>query len=42
MSTASRIPLVEPGTRPELASIEQSIITERGRISVQSKARYRD
>jgi 4-carboxymuconolactone decarboxylase len=29
-----RIPLVEPGTRPELASIEQSIVAERGRITV--------
>jgi 4-carboxymuconolactone decarboxylase len=33
MSAAPRIPLVEPGTRPELASIEQSIVAERGRIS---------
>ena len=34
MSTGPRIPLVEPGTRPELASIERSIVAERGRISV--------
>ena len=34
MSTGSRIPLVEPGTYPELASIEQSIAAERGRISM--------
>jgi AhpD family alkylhydroperoxidase len=33
MSTGPRIPLVEPGTRPELASIERSIVAERGRIS---------
>ena len=33
MSAAPRIPLVEPGTRPELAAIEQSVIAERGRIS---------
>jgi AhpD family alkylhydroperoxidase len=33
MSAAPRIPLVEPGTRPELATIEQSIVAERGRIS---------
>src|SRR5450432_378995 len=33
MNAAPRIPLVEPGTRPELASIEQSIVAERGRIS---------
>lgn len=33
MSAAPRIPLVEPGTRPELAAIEQSIVAERGRIS---------
>ena len=28
-----RVPLVEPGTRPELADIEQSILAQRGRIS---------
>ena len=28
-----RVPLVEPGTRPELAEIEQSIMAQRGRIS---------
>ena len=28
-----RVPLVEPGTRPELAEIEASILAERGRIS---------
>jgi 4-carboxymuconolactone decarboxylase len=33
MSTGARIPLVEPGTDPELASIERSIAAERGRIS---------
>ena len=29
-----RVPLVEPGTRPELAEIEQRILGERGRISL--------
>jgi 4-carboxymuconolactone decarboxylase len=29
-----RIPLVEPGTRPELAEIERAIFAERGRISL--------
>ncbi len=29
-----RIPLVEPGTRSELASIEEAIAAERGRVSV--------
>jgi len=33
MSVVPRIPLIEPGTRPELAAIEQSIAAERGRIS---------
>jgi AhpD family alkylhydroperoxidase len=33
MSSRPRIPLVEPGTRPELAAIEQSIVAERGRVS---------
>ena len=28
-----RVPLVEPGTRPELADIEKSILAQRGRIS---------
>ena len=28
-----RVPLVEPGTRPELAEIEASIFAQRGRIS---------
>ena len=28
-----RVPLVEPGTRPELAEIEASILAQRGRIS---------
>ncbi len=29
-----RVPLVEPGTRPELAAIESRIMAERGRISL--------
>ena len=29
-----RVPLVEPGTRPELAEIEGRILAERGRISL--------
>jgi 4-carboxymuconolactone decarboxylase len=29
-----RVPRVEPGTRPELAGIERSILAERGRISL--------
>jgi 4-carboxymuconolactone decarboxylase len=33
MSGSPRIPLIEPGTRPELAAIERSIAAERGRIS---------
>ena len=33
-----RIPLVEPGTRPELAELEREIIAERGRISVLYRA----
>jgi len=33
MSDGPRIPLIEPGTRPELAAIERSIVVERGRIS---------
>jgi AhpD family alkylhydroperoxidase len=31
--TSPRIPLVQPGTRPELAEVESSIARERGRIS---------
>jgi len=34
MSAKPRISLVEPGTRPELVAIEESIKAERGRISV--------
>jgi 4-carboxymuconolactone decarboxylase len=34
MSSEPRIPLVEPGTRAELASIEQAIVAERGRITL--------
>jgi AhpD family alkylhydroperoxidase len=33
MSDGPRVPLIEPGTRPELAAIERSITAERGRIS---------
>ncbi len=33
MNTATRVPPVEPGTRPELAEIEHAILAERGRIS---------
>ena len=33
MSSRPRIPLVEPGTRPELAAIEQTILAERGNIN---------
>lgn len=29
-----RVPLVEPGTRPELKTIEEGILKERGRISL--------
>ena len=29
-----RVPLVEPGTRPELAEIEARILAERGRVSL--------
>ena len=29
-----RVPLVEPGTRPELQALEQRILQERGRISL--------
>ena len=35
---AVRIPLVEPGTRPELAGLEREILAERGRISVLYRA----
>lgn len=38
MSTGPRIALVEPGTRPELSLIEQSIVAERGRISALYRA----
>lgn len=31
---APRVPLVEPGTRPELAEIEARILAERGRVSL--------
>ncbi len=34
MSATIRVPLVEPGTRPELADIEHEILAERGRISL--------
>jgi 4-carboxymuconolactone decarboxylase len=33
MSAGARVPLVEPGTRPELAAIERSITAERGHLS---------
>lgn len=33
-AAAIRVPLVEPGTRPELAEIEARILAERGRISL--------
>ncbi len=32
-SSSIRVPLVEPGTRPELAGVERDITAERGRIS---------
>ena len=32
--TNLRVPLVEPGTRPELAEIEGRILAERGRVSL--------
>ncbi len=38
MSVDPRIPLVEPGTRPELAAIERSITAERGGISTLYRA----
>lgn len=34
MMGSIRVPLVEPGTRPELADLEQRIRAERGRISL--------
>jgi AhpD family alkylhydroperoxidase len=34
MNDDVRVPPVEPGTRPELADIEQSILAQRGRISL--------
>lgn len=34
MGSNVRVPLVQPGTRPELAEIEQSILAQRGRISL--------
>jgi AhpD family alkylhydroperoxidase len=33
MTSSARIPLIEPGTRPELAEVERSIAMERGGIS---------
>jgi len=33
MSSGPRIPLVEPGTRPELAAIERTILAERGHVN---------
>ena len=33
MSEEIRVPLVEPGSRPELAELERSILAARGRIS---------
>jgi len=38
MKSGPRIPLVEPGTRPELAAIEGSIIAERGHINALYRA----
>lgn len=38
MTESYRVPLVEPGTRPELEAIEQSILAERGRISLLYRA----
>lgn len=32
--TTPRVPLVQPGTRPELAEVEGRILAERGRISL--------
>lgn len=33
-TTAVRVPLVQPGTRPELAEIESRIMAQRGRVSL--------
>lgn len=33
-STSTRVPLVQPGTRPELAEIESRIMAQRGRVSL--------
>jgi 4-carboxymuconolactone decarboxylase len=33
-STSIRVPLVQPGTHPELAEIESRIMAERGRVSL--------
>jgi alkylhydroperoxidase family enzyme len=33
MTSSTRVPLVRPGTRPELADVERSIVRERGAIS---------
>ena len=38
MTDGPRIPLVEPGTRPELADLERTIVAERGRVSVLYRA----
>ena len=38
MSSEPRIPLVEPGTRPELASIERAIVAECERITLLYRA----
>lgn len=38
MADSIRVPLVEPGTRPELAEIEESILAQRGEIAVLYKA----
>lgn len=38
MMGSLRIPLVEPGTRPELAEIEGRILAERGRVSLLYRA----
>jgi hypothetical protein len=32
--TTPRVPLVQPGTRPELADLERRILAERGRVSL--------
>lgn len=33
-TTSIRVPLVQPGTRPELAEVEGRILAERGRVSL--------